>query len=249
MRYTVDLEHRALRIERDGQAETVDLYSLQSFSSLSHLWLTVGWALKYSYQFTWLGRPIIQLPEDMVRLQELIYQVRPDVIIETGVAHGGNQVFLASLCRLIGKGRVIGVDIEIRPHNRAALEAHDLFPLITLVEGSSTDPAVVARVKAQVEPGESALVILDANHTKAHVLQELEAYAPLVGVGSYIVAADGIMEALVGVPRARPDWNSDNPKQAVGEFTARHPEFDLVAPPRAFDESVISGPVTYWPGG
>src|SRR6266508_2885285 len=179
MRYTVDLEQRALRLERDGQVETVDLYSPQSFSALSHLWLTVGWALKYSYQFTWLGRPIIQLPEDMVRLQELVYQVRPDVIIE---------------------------------------------------------------------PGESALVILDANHTKAHVLQELEAYAPLVGVGSYIVAADGIMEALVGVPRARRDWNSDNPKQAVGEFTARHPEFDLVAPPRAFDESMIPGPVTYWPG-
>ncbi len=249
MRYTVDLEQRALRLERDGQVETVDLYSPQSFSALSHLWLTVGWALKYSYQFTWLGRPIIQLPEDMVRLQELIYQVKPDVIVETGVAHGGNQVFLASLCRLMGCGRVIGVDIEIRPHNRAALEAHELYPLITLIEGSSTDPGVVEKVKTAIGATENPLILLDANHAKDHVLQELEAYAPLVGVGSYIIVADGVMEQLGTAPGAKPEWAWDNPRRAVAEFLGRHPEFKPMPPPRPFDESLVREPVTYWPEG
>lgn len=250
MRYTVDLEQKTMQIERDGKTEIVDLYSPESFTSLSRLWLTVGWALKYSYQFSWLGRPIIQLPEDIVRMQELVYHLKPDVIVETGVAHGGNQVFFASLCTLMGQGRVIGVDIEIRPHNRAALEAHELAPLITLIEGPSTDPSVLAKVKAQIRPHENVLVLLDSSHTKDHVLRELEAYAPLVGVGSYIIAADGIMEALVGVPRAKLDWDQDNPKRAVAEFLVRHPEFVQTAPPRPFDESLIPGdPVTYWPEG
>ena len=249
MRFTVDLRQRTLDVEADGKSETLELYSPRGFELLSRAWLTVGWSLKYSYQFTWLGRPIIQLPEDMVRLQELIYQARPDVIVETGVAHGGNQVFLASLCRLIGHGRVIGVDIEIRPHNRAALEAHELSPLITLIEGSSTDPAVVARVKAAIGPAERVLVILDASHAKAHVRAELEAYGPLVGPGSFLVVADGIMEQLADAPRARPEWAWDNPSGAIAEFLAQHVEFTAAPPARPFDESPGLAPATYWPGG
>lgn len=249
MRYTIEVEQKRMQIETDGRTDTFDLYSPEGFAALSRLWLTVGWSLKYSYQFSWLGRPIIQLPEDMIRLQELIYDVRPDVIVETGVAHGGGQVFLASLCKVMGKGRVIGVDIEIRRHNRAALEAHALYPLITLIEGSSTDPAVIEKMKAEIRPGEKALVLLDADHTRDHVLRELEAYAPLVGVGSYIIAADGIMEELAGAPRAKPEWAWDNPKRAVADFSARHPEFQPAPPPRPFSESPINQPVTYWPGG
>jgi cephalosporin hydroxylase len=249
VRYTIDTDQQIVHVEDGGKAEKFDLYSPEGFAALSRLWLTVGWCMKYSYQFTWLGRPIIQMPEDMVRLQEMVYQVRPDVIVETGVAHGGGQVFLASLCKLLGKGRVIGVDLEIRPHNRAALQAHELSPLITLVEGSSTDPAVVEQVRAAVRPGEMALVLLDANHSKDHVLAELEAYAPLVGVGSYVVVADGIMEDLVGVPRAAADWAWDNPKGAIAEFLARHPEFASVPPPRPFNECLADRLVTYWPEG
>ena len=249
MRYTIDTEQRTVRVDSEGSAQTFDLYSPESFAALSRLWLSVGWSLKYSYQFTWLGRPIIQMPEDMVRLQELVCQVKPDVIVETGVAHGGGQVFLASLCRLVGKGRVIGVDIEIRPHNRAALEAHELYPSITLIEGSSTDPLVVEKVRAAIRPGEVALVLLDANHSRDHVLKELEAYGPLVGVGSYVVVADGIMEEIVGAPGARAEWAWDNPKRAVAEFLARHPEFAPVPPPRPFNEGLIDRPVTYWPDG
>lgn len=249
MRYTIDTEQKQLHVERGGTMEVFDLYSAEGFSALSRLWVTVGWSLKYSYQFSWLGRPIIQLPEDMIRVQELVYQVRPDVIVETGIAHGGGQVFFASLCRLLGKGRVIGVDIEIRPHNRAALEAHELSPLITLIEGSSTDPASVEQVRTHIRPGESVLVLLDANHTKDHVLRELEMYSPLVGVGSYIIAADGIMEDLVGAPRAQPEWAWDNPRRAVAEFSVRHPEFQPVSPPQPFNEGLISHAVSYWPHG
>jgi cephalosporin hydroxylase len=249
MRYTVDTTRMTLEITRDGNVETVDLYSPSSFRVLSDLWLTVGWSLKYSYQFTWLGRPIIQMPEDMIRIQELVCLLRPDVIVETGVAHGGGQVFFASLCKLLGKGRVIGVDIEIRRHNRAALEAHELSPLITLIEGSSVDPGVIRAVRAAVRPAEVVLVILDSNHTKAHVLDELEAYAPLVSIGSYIIAADGIMEHLGSAPRANPEWAWDNPKRAVAEFLGHHPEFRPVPPPRPFDESLVQEPVTYWPEG
>src|SRR6266581_4171607 len=121
------------------------LGSPEGFRVLSDLWLRSGWETKHVYSFTWLGRPIIQLPEDLIRIQEVIYRVQPDVIVETGIAHGGSLVFYASLCKAMGRGRVIGIDIEIRKHNRAAIQAHSLFDLITLVEGSSIDPTVVSQ--------------------------------------------------------------------------------------------------------
>src|ERR1044071_4375710 len=135
----------------------------EAFEVLSDLWLRSGWDTKYVYSFTWLGRPIIQLPEDMVRLQEVIYSVGADVIIETGVAHGGSLIFYASLCQAMGRGRVIGIDIEIRPHNRKAIEEHFLFPFITLIEGSSVDEKIVSAVKQLVKPGEKMLILLDSN--------------------------------------------------------------------------------------
>jgi cephalosporin hydroxylase len=141
-----------------------------------------------------MRRPIIQLPEVLVRIQEVVFSIKPDVIIETGVAHRRLLVFYASLCKAMQKGRVIGIDVEIRAHNRRAIEAHPLFPLITLIEGNSIDPTIVAKVKAHVRSGESVLVLLDSCYTEAHVLAELNAYAPLGSIGSYIVAMDGIME-------------------------------------------------------
>ncbi len=245
MRITVDTDTGTLAT--DG-AESVSLHSPEAFRHLSRLWLQTGWALRYSYSFTWLGRPVIQLPEDLIRMQELVYRVRPDVIVETGVAHGGSLVFCASLFKAMDKGRVIGVDIEIRAPNRAAIEAHPLAHLITMVEGSSTDPAVAAHVSGLVRPGEVVLVVLDSNHTRAHVLDELETYAPLVSPGSYIIATDGIMEMLAGVPRANEDWTWNNPKAAAEEFVATHAEFVIEEPAFAFNESAITSRVTYWPG-
>jgi len=245
----IDLEKGTVAVTGNDGERIHPLASPEAFAVISEAWLRCGWDTKYVYGFTWLGRPVIQLPEDLIRVQELVYQVKPDVIVETGVAHGGGQVFFASLCKAIGKGRVIGVDIEIRRHNRAALEAHPLYPLITLIEGSSTDPAVVGKVRSGIAAGEKVLVLLDANHSKDHVLKELEAYGPLVAIGSYIIAADGIMKQLVGAPRTRPEWAWDNPLSAVKEFLARHPEFAPVPPPQPFNEGLVNRPVTYWPNG
>ncbi len=223
------------------------LASAEGFAAVSRAWLRAGWDAKYVYSFTWLGRPIIQLPEDMVRLQEVIFRLKPDVILETGIAHGGSLVFSASLCKLMGKGRVIGVDIEIRPHNRQAIESHFLADLITLVEGGSTDSSTVDRVKSLIAPGETVLVLLDSNHTQAHVLAELEAYAGLVTPGSYIVAMDGVLELVPGAPRTSPQSAWDNPASAARAFAAAHPEFEIAEPEFAFNEGAVRGWVTYWP--
>jgi cephalosporin hydroxylase len=243
----VDLEQGTVSVEEGGVTTTHRLDTAEAFNVISDIWLRAGWDNKYVYSFTWLGRPIIQLPEDMFRLQEVIHSLRPDVIVETGVAHGGSLVFHASLCKAMGRGRVIGVDIEIRPHNRAAIESHILAPLITLIEGSSIDPVIVENVRSQIGPDERVLVLLDSCHTKEHVLAELSAYSPLVTPGSYIVAMDGIMEKVAGGPRTQPDWTWNNPRQAALEFVSAHPEFTIEEPSFLFNEGNVSERVTYWP--
>jgi cephalosporin hydroxylase len=248
MKLIIDTESQTLIQDIDGQQVSLNLYSKQAFELISHYWLKVGWNQKYPYTFSWMGRPIIQLPEDMIRIQEAIYQVQPDVILETGVAHGGSLIYYASLCKAMGKGRVIGIDIEIRPHNRKAIEAHELFPYITLVEGNSIDPEQVSQVKSLVKPGETVMVILDSCHTKPHVLAELEAYSDLVTPGSYIVATDGIMQDLSDVPRGQPNWDIDNPTAAAAEFAKQHPEFLLKQPNWPFNESELTENITHWPG-
>jgi cephalosporin hydroxylase len=247
MKFSIDTDARTVTVEQQGRHTTMDLYSREAFESLSRLWMKVAWNEKYIYTFSWMGRPIIQNPEDMIRAQEVIYRVRPDVVVETGVAHGGSLVFYASLCKAMGRGRVVGVDIEIRPHNRRAVESHELSPMITLVEGSSTDSEIVQRVKSLVRPGETVLVLLDSNHTKAHVLAELEAYRDLVSPGSYLVATDGIMQDLYDVPRGKPGWKTDNPVAAAREFVQAHPEFVIEQPAWPFNESALCENVTYWP--
>jgi cephalosporin hydroxylase len=243
-------EARGVVIAEGPEGESIHpLESAEAFRLISKAWVRCGWDTKYVYSFSWMGRPIIQLPEDMLRIQEVIYRVKPDVIIETGVAHGGSLIFYASLFEAMGRGRVIGIDIEIRPHNRAAIEAHEMFSRITLVEGSSVAPDVVQAVGALVKPGETVLVLLDSNHTKAHVLAELEAYGPFVTPGSYIVATDGIMKEVAGAPRTAPDWRWNNPLDAAAEFAAGHPEFVLEEPPFPFNEGVVTERVTYWPNG
>ncbi len=226
---------------------TYDIGSREAFSILSRLWLRAGWDTKYVYSFTWLGRPIIELPEDMFRVQEIIYRIRPDFIIETGIAHGGSLVFYAGLCKAMNQGRVIGVDIEIRPHNRKAIEEHELFEYITLVEGDSVDEKIVNTVKAMGKPGERGFVVLDSNHSKQHVLGELNAYSDLVAIDSYIVACDGIMESLAGVPRSSEDWAWNNPKAAAEEFVRNRDNFIIEEPEFRFNEGLVTERVTYWP--
>lgn len=247
MKLSIDTEQRTLTLTESGKVTVLDLYSTRAFELLSQQWLRVGWNQKYVYTFSWMGRPVIQLPEDLIRTQEVLHKVRPDVIIETGVAHGGSLIFYASLCKVLGKGRVVGVDIEIRSHNRRAIEAHDLYPYITLIEGSSVSSDVVSKVRSCVKDGESAIVFLDSNHTKEHVLKELEAYHRLVTPGSYIVATDGIMRDVHDVPRGTPDWTWNNPAAAAEEFLRNHGEFVLEQPAWPFCESELTANVTHWP--
>ncbi|MET0271932.1 MAG: CmcI family methyltransferase [Phenylobacterium sp.] len=244
---TID-EDRGEVIVRDGETETRhSLASAEGFAAASKAWLRATWDSKYVYSFAWMGRPIIQLPEDMIRLQEVIWTLKPDVLVETGVAHGGSLIFYASLFEAMGKGRVVGVDIEIRPHNRAAIEAHPMKTRIELIEGSSTAPEVLDQVKALIKPGETVLVVLDSNHSKGHVLDELRAYGELIQVGSYVVATDGIMAQVKGGPRTEDDWDWNNPKAAVAAFVAENPKFVVEEPAFPFNEGVVTERVTYWP--
>lgn len=199
---------------------------------------------KYSYNFTSLGRPIIQYPQDMVAIQELIWKVKPDLIIETGIAHGGSLIMSASMLSLldmceaiesgivlnpkISKRKVLGLDIDIRQHNREAIEAHPMSARIQMIQGSSIAPEVIEQVKVVAKNYQRVLVCLDSNHTHDHVLAELEAYAPLTSIGSYCVVFDTIVEDM---PKAmfpdRPWGPGDNPKTAVWEYLKTHPEFEI----------------------
>lgn len=243
MKYTVDTESQTLTTE-EGE---LSLYSPEAFEILSTSWLKVGWNAHYHYTFNWLGRPVLQLPEDLIRLQEVIGELKPDVIIETGVAMGGSLLFYATLCHAIGRGRVVGIDIVIRPHNRKFLEEHPLFKYITLVESDSTDPETLTKIP--IHPNETVLVILDSNHSKKHVLQELELYAPLVTPGSYLIATDGLKKQLTDVPRGKEHWSWDNPLDAVEDFLATHPEFTLELPERRYNRSAIRENVTHFQNG
>jgi cephalosporin hydroxylase len=248
MKLTIDTDAKKLSVEADGKRRDLALYSNEAFELISDQWLKVGWNQKYSYTFSWMGRPVIQIPDDMLRIQEVIYRVKPDVIVETGVAHGGSLIFYASLFKAMDRGRVIGVDIEIRAHNRNAIEAHEMSPLITLVEGNAIAPETVDKVRKLIKPDERVLVILDSCHTKAHVAGELEAYHGFVTANSYIVATDGCMQYLYDVPLGKPEWKHDHPTAAAEEFAAKHPEFVLEQPAWPFSESTLTKNVTHWPG-
>ncbi len=184
---------------------------------------------RYSYNFSWLGRPIIQYPQDVIALQEIIWRTRPGLIVETGVAHGGLTVFFASMLELLGgDGEVAGVDIEIRPHNRAAIEAHPLARRIRLIEGSSVDPRVTAQVAERAKRKRPVMVVLDSNHSQAHVLAELQAYSPLVARGGYVVVMDTIVEWVDQRAFAERPWGrGDSPMSAVRRFLAADDRFEL----------------------
>jgi cephalosporin hydroxylase len=245
---TIIDEERGEVVVKNGETEVRhSLSTAEGFAAASKAWLRATWDSKYVYSFAWMGRPIIQLPEDMIRLQEVIYALQPDVLVETGVAHGGSLIFYASLFEAMGKGRVVGVDIEIRPHNRQAIEEHPMKKRIELIEGSSTAPEVLEQVKALLKPGEKVLVVLDSNHSRDHVLAELKAYGELVEVGSYVVATDGIMAQVKGGPRTADDWDWNNPQQAVHDFVAQDKRFVVEEPAFPFNEGVVKERVTYWP--
>lgn len=181
---------------------------------------------RYSYNFTWLGRPIIQYPQDIIAIQEIIYQVQPDLIIETGIAHGGSLILHASICELIGKGEVLGVDIDIREHNKSEILNHRMSKRISMIQGSSIDETIVKQVAEIAAGKEKVLVILDSNHTHDHVLNEMKWYAPFVTKGSYMLVFDTVVEDLANdIYDNRPWGVGDNPKTAVWEFLKTNDDF------------------------
>lgn len=184
---------------------------------------------KYTYNFNWLGRPIIQLPEDMILMQEIIFRVKPDLIIETGIAHGGSLIFSASMLELLGgDGKVLGVDIDIREHNRIEIEKHPMNKRISMIQGSSVDTDVARQVHEFAEHAKRVMVFLDSNHTHDHVLKELELYSSLVNQGSYLVVFDtGVEDMPADMYQDRPWGKGDNPKTAVWEFLKGNDHFEI----------------------
>jgi len=209
------------RIQEQGKSaklkSATDKFILESIDS------------EYSYNFSWMGRPIIQYPQDIIAMQELIWDIKPDLIIETGIAHGGSLIFSASMLELLGgNGHVLGIDIDIREHNKIEIEKHPMAKRISMIQGSSIDAGTIAQVEKFAKGKERILVCLDSNHTHAHVLQELELYSPFVSLNSYLVVFDTIVEDWPkGTVKNRPWDKGDNPKTAVWEFLKMHKEFEI----------------------
>lgn len=197
--------------------------------ALSRIWIREIARHKYAYNFSWMGRPAIQFPQDMIAVQEIIWKVKPDLIIETGIAHGGSLVHSASQLQLLGgEGKVVGIDVDIREHNRKAIEQHPMFHRIEMIEGSSIDSKVVEQVKQFVDQSQTVLVLLDSNHTHDHVLQELKMYSQFVTSGSYLVAFDTLIEDLPAELCGDRPWGpGNNPKTAVWEFLKTNDQFEI----------------------
>jgi len=219
-------------IEQFQQEVAANIRSLQQdkdVQALSRIWVREIARHRYAYNFSWLGRPLIQFPQDMVAIQELIWKIRPEVVIETGVAHGGSLIFSASMLELLGEdGFVIGVDIDIRAHNRAEIEKHPLSKRIKLVQGSSIDEGIAAQVRELAAGKKRVLVILDSNHTHEHVLEELRLYSPLVRAGSYLLVYDTLIEDMpADLVGDRPWGPGNNPKTAVHAFLKSSDRFEV----------------------
>ena len=247
VKLTIDESAATLTLDQNGSSEILPLYSDAAFEAIARQYVRVGWNQKHLYTFSWMGRPIIQFPDDLLRLQEVIHDLKPDLIIETGVAHGGSLVFYASLMEAMGRGQVLGIDIEIRSHNRVAIESHPLFHRIELLEGSSTSKEIVDQAREMTREAECVLVVLDSDHSYSHVIAELDSYSGFVTPGSYIVATDGVMRDVVGAPRAGGDWGTNNPANAAEEWILKNPEFEIVQPPWPFNESTLCKNVTHFP--
>ncbi|OCR24703.1 cephalosporin hydroxylase [Pseudomonas syringae] len=197
----------------------------QALSNLAQEFYNESAKYKYTYHFSWMGRPIIQLPQDMMAMQELIWQIKPDLVIECGIAHGGSILYYASLLELQGHGEVLGIDRDIRAHNREAIESHPMSKRVRMIEGSSIDPATVEQVRVAAA-GKKVIVVLDSNHTHEHVLAELNYYAPLVSVGSYCVVMDTVVEDMADDAFPDRPWGKgDNPKTAVRAYLKENRDF------------------------
>jgi cephalosporin hydroxylase len=213
-------------LKNEKNQNEVNLYSQEGLVMLSNLWIKVAAEFKLMYELTWMGRPIIQFGTDMIMLQELIWKIKPDIFIETGIAHGGSLIYTASLFELMGNnGQVIGIDLEIRAHNRVAIEAHSMYKRIKMIEGSSISETTINELEKLLESGKKTMVMLDSNHSREHVLSELRLYSKYVNVGSYLIVQDGSQEWVSDIPRGKPEWKEDNPLAAIDLFLKENDAF------------------------
>lgn len=219
--------NQKITLTHGRKSKTVDLYSKEGLELISSLWVKLYAQYKLTHDITWMGVPIIQFPEDIIMMQELIWNVRPDVIIECGLAHGGSALFYASLLELMGKGHVIGIDIEIRHYNKIAIKNHPMSHRIEMLEGSSISEEVINTVKKRIKSANKVMVILDSNHSKEHVAKEIELYNKLVTPGSYLVVMDGAQAFVWDMPNGKPEWKEDNPLKAIEEFIENNPNFRI----------------------
>ncbi len=201
----------------------------KTLNEASKSWFNKGYKYEYSYHFTWLGRPIIQYPQDILAIQEIIWKVKPDLIIETGIAHGGSLILSASILELLGNGHVLGIDIDIRKDNKNEIEKHPVFKRITMIQGSSIDKKIIKKVHEFSKNKKKIMIILDSNHTHKHVLEELKAYSSLVTKNSYLIVFDTIVEDLPKelINKQRPWGIGNNPKTAVHEFLKKNKRFKI----------------------
>jgi cephalosporin hydroxylase len=222
--YITETDSSIILKNENGQEE-VKLYTKEGFEMLSNLWIKVAAEFKVNYELTWLGRPIIQFGSDMIMLQELIWEVKPDIFIETGIAHGGSLIYTASLFEMIGNGRVIGIDIDIREHNKVAILAHPMFKRISMIEGSSIADSTILALEKQLESGKKIMVMLDSNHSREHVLNEINLYSKYIPVGSYLIVQDGAQKWVADIPRGKAEWIDDNPLCAIDDFMKTNNDF------------------------
>ncbi|MDZ5724899.1 cephalosporin hydroxylase family protein [Acetobacterium sp. K1/6] len=216
------------KFRKEVRTSIAKLGNNKELKDLSNKWVIETAKHRYSYNFTWMGRPIIQYPQDMIAMQEIIWEVKPDLIIETGIAHGGSLIFYASLLELIGNGEVLGIDIDIRKHNRKEIENHLMYKRISMIEGSSIDKNIVNKVKEFVRDKNKIIVVLDSNHTHEHVQKELDAYSEFVTKGSYLVVFDTCVEDMPEeLFEDRPWGCGNNPKTAVLEFLKNSDRFQI----------------------
>jgi cephalosporin hydroxylase len=238
---TMDTRASILRITEDGRTTELPLYSAQAFEELSRQWLVLGWNLGHWSTFSWMGRQFLQLPDDVLRLGELLWNLRPDVVVETGVYDGGSTLFFATLCRM-WEGRVISIERDFRPGVKEAIR-QAAGDIVSFIEGDSAS----ALVRPLIRREERVFVFLDSDHSQAHVSAELANLAELVTPGSYLVVADSNLSELAATPNGEKNWAHDGPAKAVEQFLAAHPEFSRERPKPLFGAEFDFPKLSYFP--
>jgi len=240
--YQTESSSKIILKNNDEEFE-VNLYSKEGIEMLSNLWIKSAAEFKLNYELTWMGRPIIQFGTDMIMLQELIWKIKPDIFIETGIAHGGSLIYTASLFELMGNdGLVIGIDVEIREHNRVEIEAHSMYKRIKMIEGSSISETTISLLEKLLNTDKKIMIMFDSNHSTEHVLSELRLYSKYVNVGSYMIVQDGAQEWVSDIPRGKPEWKHDNPLSAIDLFLKENDDFVI-------DETYTRLGITQSPNG